>query len=375
MILFQRSEGQAEFDEVGPSSATPPARLPVRRAERLVQLVELLHTRPAADAEFLAKNCGVSERTLQRDLDAISAAGFPVYFDQGYRLAPAALLPPIGLTVDEALALTLASQAAIPQAEAAAAQSLAIATRKLQQALAAKPPAASSDRQLALELPPSTDARLEACVTALTGAIAERRTVRLTFHADRQKSKGSRQVDPYRLMPTSRGWDLLAYCHDRRRVLRIPVAHLVEVAMLRKKFETVSDRVLARHLHREGPGAVSLRWIRLLCRPPLAQTLRRHPPVGALLWEDGPEGSVIFTVGTLDPEEFLPWLLACGDAVELLQPAEMRQRLRRIAEAIATRHASADSSASRAPAGPHRKPLAGEDEPAESGDTLTDLSS
>ena len=349
--------------------------MPVRRAERLVKLVELLHTRPGADGEFLAKNCCASERTLQRDLDALNGAGFPVYFDQGYHLAGPALMPPVGLTVDEALALNLVAQAAIPQAEAAAAQALATAARKLQLALAVRPPAARADRQLALELPPSADAHLDACLAALTGAIAERRTVSLSFRADRSNPQGPRQVDPYRLMPTDQGWDLLAYCHDRRRVLRIPVARLTEVATLRKKFEAVSDRLLARHLHREGPEEASLRWIRLLCRPPLAQTLRSHPPVGALLWEDGPEGSVIFTVGTLDPEELLPWLLACGDAVEVIEPADMRQRLRRIAEAVALRHAPTDSPAVRAPSGPHRTPLAGEGEPAESGVTLTELSS
>lgn len=340
----------------------------MRYAERLVKLVELLHTRSGADAEFLARNCGVSERTLQRDLDAISAAGFPVYFDQGYRLVAPALLPPVSLTVEEALALNLAAQAAIPEAEAAAAQSLTTATRKLQQALAARPPAPSPDRQLALELPSSADTRLAARVAALTTAIVERRTVRLAYRADGRKPQGSRQADPYRLMPTDGGWDLLAYCHDRRRVMRIPVARLAEVTVLRKKFEAISDRRLARHLHREDPGTVGIQWIRLLCRPPLAQTLRKQPPVGALLWEDGPEGGVIFTIGTPDPEEFLPWLLACGDAVEVVQPAVLRQRLRRIAEAIAAHHASADASASRGPAGPHRKPPAGEGEPADPGE-------
>jgi predicted DNA-binding transcriptional regulator YafY len=333
----------------------------------LVKLVELLHDRPGADGEFLAKACEVSERTLQRDLDALGAAGFPVYFDQGYRLAAPALLPPVGLTVDEALALNLAAQAAIPRAEAAAAQALSTATRKLQQAMSAKPSAPSPDRQLALALPPGSDPRVEACVAALTGAIVERRTVRLTYQPDRRKSHASRLVDPYRLMPAEPGWDLLAYCHDRRRMLRIPLVRLAEVAVQRKKFAAMSERLLARHLHGDGAETLGLQWIRLLCRPPLAQTLLRHPPVGALLWEDAPEGGVVFTVGTLDPEEFVPWLLACGDAVEVLQPAEMRRRLRGIAQAIAARHAP-ETAGSRPPPAPEEKPPAATGEPPETGE-------
>src|SRR5574337_154106 len=91
---------------IGPASSR---RILVRpgmpRSERLVRLLTLLHAKAGMEAAALARACGVSERTLQRDLDALTRAGFPIYFDHGYRLAAPALLPPISLTVDEALAL------------------------------------------------------------------------------------------------------------------------------------------------------------------------------------------------------------------------------------------------------------------------------
>jgi len=338
----------------------------VRRAERIVKLVELLHDRPGADAESLARGCGVSERTLRRDLDALAAAGLPVFFDQGYRLAAPALLPPVSLSTDEALALQLAAQRTLPQADPAAAQPLATATRKLQQALTARPAPPSPDRQLSLELPPIKDPRLEACMTALTAAIHQQRSVKLLSPGRGGTPVAVRLVDPYRLTPTATGWDLLAYCHDRRRLAWVPVAHLHEVAIQRRKFEPISDRLLARHLRREGSAAAVVRWLRLLCRPPLAQALRRHPPVGALLWEDGPDGSVVFTVGTFDPEEFLPWLLACGGTAEVLEPVALRHRLRRLAEAVAASHLPTDSAGGKGPSGPHRKPPAEDEESAAS---------
>ncbi len=56
------------------------------------------------------------------------------------------------------------------------------------------------------------------------------------------------------------------------------------------------------------------------------------------MWEDGSEGSVIFTVGTLRMEDFVPWLLACSDAVEVLEPAGLRHQISKIARTIADRH-------------------------------------
>ena len=111
-------------------------------SRRLVKLLDLLHAKGGMEAAELARACGISTRTLQRDMDALTAAGFPVYFDHGYRLAMPALLPAIPLTVDEALALRVAAQAALPRTEAAAARALSLASDKLQQTLTATPPVA-----------------------------------------------------------------------------------------------------------------------------------------------------------------------------------------------------------------------------------------
>jgi predicted DNA-binding transcriptional regulator YafY len=309
----------------------------VASSRRLVKLLELLHAKGGMEAAELAQTCGISPRTLQRDLDALTAAGFPVYFDHGYRLAMPALLPAIPLTVDEALALRLAAQAALPRTEAVAARALSLASDKLQQALAATPPSISPDRQLALALP-WDEPHLETIQATLAGAIADRRSVKLADASAARRGAGSRRVDPYRLLPEAGGAILLAYCHDRRRILRIPLSGVREVTVMRRRFRPIPARLLERHLHRALPGTAGLDWVRIAVRPPLAQTLRKHPPVGALTWEDGPEGSVTFTVAALRSHDLVPWLLACGDAVEVLEPAVLRQEVHRIAQAVVARH-------------------------------------
>lgn len=316
----------------------------MRRPERLVKLLTLLHSHQGMEAAALARACAISERTLLRDLDALTAAGFPVYFDHGYRLAAAALLPPVTLTVDEALALRLAAQAAAPQAGSVAARSLTLATDKLRQALTTRPPEGPPDRQLALELA-VRDSRREALLATLTMAIAERRSVKLTYHAMARRGSQARRADPYRLLPAGTGWDLLAYCHDRRRILRIPVGHLREASVTRYRFRPVAPRMLERHLHPGPAPSSTFHRIRIAYRPPLADALKEHPPVGAVMWSEGPEGSAIFTMVTLQTKDLVPWLLSCGEAVEVLEPASLRQEIRRIARAMAARHASRAGSA------------------------------
>ncbi|MBA2950906.1 HTH domain-containing protein [Streptomyces sp. PSKA28] len=85
------------------------------RAERLLRLLLHLQTRGQSTVDQLAQHLQVSPRTVQRDLDALSLAGVPVYSVRG-RGGGWALLPDYrtrltGLTPSEAMSVFIGATA------------------------------------------------------------------------------------------------------------------------------------------------------------------------------------------------------------------------------------------------------------------------
>jgi predicted DNA-binding transcriptional regulator YafY len=79
----------------------------VAKSDRLLLILNLLRSRRNLKASDLAKECEVSERTIFRDIQALSEARVPIYFDRGYKLLTDAFLPPLNFTLDELLTVYL----------------------------------------------------------------------------------------------------------------------------------------------------------------------------------------------------------------------------------------------------------------------------
>lgn len=81
----------------------------MRRADRLMQLIQILRDGTLHRAGDLARATQVSLRTIYRDMETLAASGVPIEGERGigYRVTAAITLPPLNLTMTEMEALHL----------------------------------------------------------------------------------------------------------------------------------------------------------------------------------------------------------------------------------------------------------------------------
>ena len=199
----------------------------MKRAERLHALSETLRRGGSrgTSAERLARDFGVSVRTVKRDLQALERSGAPVWSRPGpgggYGLAVGATLPPVSLSPVQAVALMSAVSAApdAPYADLAAAGVQKILdvldprTRARADALAGR---------IWVDVPPTASRVVR---SALEEAMAEQRVVRIRY-TSRAGSATTRDVEPVLFASTNGQWYLVGWCRMRDAMRWFTVARI-----------------------------------------------------------------------------------------------------------------------------------------------------
>jgi predicted DNA-binding transcriptional regulator YafY len=105
----------------------------MRRADRLMSLVQILRDGALHRASDLAAAVDVSLRTIYRDMETLAASGVPIEGERGvgYHVTAAITLPPLNLTMTELEALHLGLMAVAAGSDAELTNAAKTLTQKL----------------------------------------------------------------------------------------------------------------------------------------------------------------------------------------------------------------------------------------------------
>jgi predicted DNA-binding transcriptional regulator YafY len=321
------------------------------RASRLLSILILLQLRTRLTAQALAAEFGVSERTIYRDIDELSAAGVPVYGERGlgggFQLLDGWQTKLTGLLPDEAESMAL-----IGLPGAASQLGLGPSTQRLRHKLLAALPGDNASLAGRLQdrfhVDPVDWYRAPEPAThlpTLTRAVLDQQAVSVRYESWRGVSE--RVLQPLGLVLKAGSWYVVAQSQAKgqARVLTYKVVAMDALRVLPQHFERPRRFDLAAHWAEAvqrfeaglRPGRARLRvgaqgrWQLARMGQYAAQAVAAAGPADVRGWSE-------LTLPTENTEQAAQLVLSLGPEVEVLEPAELRQLVARWAGMLARRH-------------------------------------
>jgi predicted DNA-binding transcriptional regulator YafY len=313
------------------------------RASRLVTLLLLLQTRGRLTAAELARELEVSERTVHRDVDALSEAGVPIYAERGphggVQLVDGYRTRLTGMTADEAEALFLSGLPG-PAAELGLGTVMTAARLKVLAALPGELRARASRLVERFYLDAAgwfRGAEPVPHLSTLAEGVWESR--RVTIEYERGDQSVGRVIDPLGLVLKAGIWYVVAVHEGQLRTYR--VSRVTGAAIGDEQFERPRDFESSAAYEREMvrlPVIVRIAPDRI---GNLADFVGNKAVADAeVIDEPDPEGWTRLRLKVDWPEEAPGHLLGLGGDLEVLDPPHVRERLVELASGAVARHAA-----------------------------------
>ena len=173
---------------------------------------------------------------------------------------------------------------------------------------------------------------------SLTRSIQQSRQLRLLYWSASQNLETDHIVDPLHLSLVDNDWYLIAYCHTRREVRMFSTVRIRRAEPTGQRFQRPDNFDITTYLgnsFRAVRGEGDQTWnVRLQFRVEMAGRIREKVWHHTQTLEDQLDGSVIMHLQVSSLIEIRRWVLYWGADCRVLEPEELKNEVRRQAEAI-----------------------------------------
>jgi predicted DNA-binding transcriptional regulator YafY len=297
----------------------------------------------------LAVQCGVSTRTIRRDLQALEEVGFPVYDDHSHddgrtrwRLNGQAFKGlAAGLTVAELCALyfsrtLLESLAGTPFRDdlGSAFDKLGAALTPHMQTFLDQLPRVIATKPGPVQLA-QTPAR-QSIVARTLEATLHHRQARLTYHSSSSERTKIYLVHPYRLAYAQGALYLLAYVPEYSEVRTFAIDRVHEISLLEERFTPTDDVPDEAFRHSLGVHSGPPERVQVAFDAAVAAYVRTREWHPSQTIADADDGGVVLTLDVCIDRALRSWILSFGAAARALSPPALASELEReYADALA----------------------------------------
>jgi predicted DNA-binding transcriptional regulator YafY len=301
----------------------------------------------------LATQCGVTTRTIRRDLQALEEAGFPLYDDrthddgrtrwkmngQAFKGLAA------GLTVSELCALyfsrtlveSLSGTPFRDDVESAFEKLSSVLTPHMRQFLDQLP------RVIATKADPmrrKDDPRQHQLIARALEATLHLRQAHLTYYSKSSDRTKTYLIHPYRLAYAQGGLYLLAYVPEYSEVRTFAIERVEDLSLLEDRFTPIEELPNDAFPHSLGVHSGPPEPIEIEFQPAVADYVRARDWHPSQQLRDGESGSLLMTLNVCRDRALQSWILSFGPFARVIAPDTLAREIADQFEEARARYAS-----------------------------------
>lgn len=289
------------------------------KIDRLIGILSLLLQKDTVTAPELAAQFEVSRRTINRDIEDLCKAGIPVVTRQGTGGG-------ISIMENYRMERTLLTNAEMQDILAGLRGLDSVNGTNRYGQLMEKLSAGSSDfmvgsQSVLIDLSSWYKDSLAPKIELIQDAIG--RSLELRFHYFSPKGEQERCIEPYYLIFRWSSWYVWGWCRSRED-FRLFKLNRMEKLQLSEKFTRRPVPLPDLSNERIFPGGIRVKaLIDSDCKWRLVEEF------GTGCFAEQADGRLLFQADYTDRENLLTWLLSFREKAEILEPADLREELRR----------------------------------------------
>ena len=295
------------------------------KIDRLIGILSVLLQEEKVTAPELAERFEVSRRTINRDIDDLLYAGIPIRTAQG---TGGGISIAEGYKMDRTILTSKDMQMILAGLRSLDSVSGSSYYGQLMEKIQARSSEFISGREsILIDLSSWYKNTLAPKISTIQDAIENRHLLEFYYYA--QSGEGKRTIEPYYVVFKWTSWYVYGWCLKRKDYRLFKLNRMDQVKETIKDFSCRNAPVPNLSSELKYPRNIVLKAI---FTPDMKWRLVEE--FGPGCYEELEDGRLLLIRNYADMDNLTMWMLTFGDKVEVIEPQELRKRLKTMAESM-----------------------------------------
>ena len=293
------------------------------KIDRLIGILSILLQKEKITAPELAEHFEVSRRTINRDIEDLCKAGIPIQTTQGVGGGISIMS---GYRMDRTILTSRDMQmilAGLRSLDSVSGSSYY--SQLMEKIQAGSSELVSGKESVLIDLSSWYKATLAPKISMIQDAIESRHLIKFKYFAPSGESV--RTIEPYYVVFKWTSWYVYGWCLKRKDYRLFKLNRMDKVELTNREFECRSvplpdmsaELLYPRNIKVRALFDADMKW-------------RLVEEFGMKCYSERKDGKLLFEEYYSDMDNLVSWMLTFGDKVEVLEPEEVRERLKAMAD-------------------------------------------